>query len=256
MKQRIKNRNDIELAVVVENEKGATGLAFIVHGLGGFKEQVHIRALAESFLDNGYRVVTYDAANTIGESGGRMEDATLTNYFEDLEDVVEWAATQSWYKEPFVVCGHSLGGASSIMYAAKYPEKVKAIAPISAFIAGPLSKRLEDAETMARWEKDGYILEESKGKPGVVKKIGWGFIEDALNHDMRKSADKITCPALFVTGSEDVSCSPEAEQMVIDKMISPARLEVIDGMAHNPRSEEHNQELKDLVSNWLANSFA
>ncbi len=251
MKQYVKNRNGVDLAVVVENKGGVSGLAFIVHGLGGFKEQIHIRTFAQAFLDHHYVVVTYDAANTIGESAGQMEDATLTSYFEDLEDVTEWAKSQSWYKQPFLVCGHSLGGASSIMYAAKYPERVKAIAPISAFVAGPLSKRLEDAETMAQWESDGYLLEESKSRPGVMKKIGWGFIQDALTHDMRRIAPKITCPALFITGSADVSCSPEAEQTIIDAMTIPAKLEVIEGMGHNPRTKEHNQQLKSLVSNWL-----
>lgn len=251
MKQRIKNRHGIELSAVIENESGVAGLAFVVHGLGGFKEQVHIRTLVEAFLENDYVVVTYDAANTIGESGGQMEDATLTSYFEDLEDVTKWAKSQSWYKESFVVCGHSLGGASSIMCAAKYPEKVKAIVPVSAFIAGPLSKRLENKETMARWERDGYIFEESKSKPGVMKKIGWGFIQDALTHDMRSIAHKIKCPALFVTGSKDVSCSPESQQMVIDKITFPTELKVIEGMEHNPRSQVHIQELKKLVSDWL-----
>lgn len=251
MKVIIKNRQNIDLAVVIEGESNTTGLAFVVHGLGGFKEQVHIRAMTEAFLENGYTVVTYDAANSIGESGGRMEDATLTSYFEDLEDVTQWAQSKEWYREQFMVTGHSLGGACSIMYAAKYPEKVKAIIPVSAFIAGPLSKRLEDAETMARWERDGYILEESKGKPGVMKKIGWGFIEDGLTHDMRSIAPQINCPALFITGSEDISCSPANQQMVIDNMQKPAELKVIMGMEHNPRSKAHNQELKDMILGWL-----
>lgn len=251
MKAAVKNRNNVELSVVVEGEASTAGLAFVVHGLGGFKEQIHIRAMAEAFLENDYAVVSYDAANTIGESGGRMEDATLTSYFQDLEDVTEWAKSQPWYREPFIVSGHSLGGASSLMYGAKYQQKVKAIAPISAFIAGELLKRIEDKETMARWEKDGYVLEESKGKPGVMKKIGWGFITDALTHDMRKLVHKITCPTLLVTGSEDYNCSPAKQQMIINNMSAPVQLKVIEGMEHNPRSVEHNQELKQLISDWL-----
>lgn len=253
MKTIVKNRQNINLAVVAEGIVNTNGLAFILHGLGGFKEQFHIRTIAETFLENGYTVITYDAANTIGESGGRMEDATLTSCFEDLEDVVEWARKQHWYKAPFIVTGHSLGGACSLMYAAAYPEKISAIIPVSAFVAGPLSKRLEDKETMKRWESDGYILEESKSKPEITKKIGWGFIEDALTHDMRITARKITAPALFITGSEDVSCSPANEQMVIDNMPNPGQLKVIKGMAHNPRSKEHNQELRSIISRWLKN---
>ena len=41
-----------------------------MHGLGGFKEQPHIRAFAEAFTVKNFTVVTFDAANTFGESEG------------------------------------------------------------------------------------------------------------------------------------------------------------------------------------------
>jgi len=85
---RAKNRNDVEIAINVRIHGQAQGLVFVVHGLGGFKEQIHIKAMVDAFHDAGYTVVSHDAANTLGESGGKMEDATLTNYYEDFLDVV------------------------------------------------------------------------------------------------------------------------------------------------------------------------
>lgn len=38
MKTFIKNRNDKKIAVVVEENSNSKGLAFVMHGLGGFKE--------------------------------------------------------------------------------------------------------------------------------------------------------------------------------------------------------------------------
>src|SRR5260221_6400320 len=94
----IKNRKGQKIAVIVEQPNGQTkGLAFVMHGLGGFKEQPHIQVMAEAFLDNGYRVVRFDATNSFGESEGKYEDATTTNYYEDLEDVINWSKKQSWY---------------------------------------------------------------------------------------------------------------------------------------------------------------
>ena len=247
----IKNRNKVELAVIVEGELNTAGLAFVVHGLGGFKEQIHIRTMAQGFLDKGYTVITYDAANTIGESGGRMEDATLTNYFEDLEDVVQWASTQPWYKEPLIVSGHSLGGACSLMFAAKYPEKVKAIAPICPFIAGSLYEAHQDPALMKHWQEQGYILQPSQGKPGVMKKLGWGLAEDLRTHDVRTVANKIECPVLFVAGSEDHSLPASEQELVREKLSGPSEIHVIQGMEHNPRSEEHNQELRSIIESWL-----
>lgn len=134
----IKNRKDQKVAVILEEAEAQKGLAFVMHGLGGFKEQAHLEMIADLFKENGYTVVRFDTTNTIGESDGNFEDATVTNYYEDLEDVIKWSEAQSWYKEPFVLIGHSLGGISTALFAENYPEKVKALAPISTVVSGVL----------------------------------------------------------------------------------------------------------------------
>lgn len=49
----IKNRKDQKVAVLVEGEGNTKGLAFIMHGLGGFKEQAHLQVMAEAFGGGG-----------------------------------------------------------------------------------------------------------------------------------------------------------------------------------------------------------
>src|SRR3990172_5193273 len=127
----IKNRRGLKISVLVETAENQKGLAFVMHGLGGYKEQPHLETIAKLFKENGYTVVRFDTTNTIGESEGNFEDATITNYYEYLEDVIKWSGTQKWYMEPFVLVGHSLGGISTALFAENYPEKVKALAPIS-----------------------------------------------------------------------------------------------------------------------------
>ena len=127
----IKNRKDQKVSVVVEQPVKSQGLAFVAHGLGGNKDQAHIRTMAKAFLDNNYTVVTFDTTNTFGDSDGSYDDATVTNYHEDLEDVIVWAKSQPWYIEPFCLVGHSLGAISVALYAEKYPNLVKGLAPIS-----------------------------------------------------------------------------------------------------------------------------
>jgi len=95
MKTFIKNRDGAKVCVVVEGPGTKNKLAFVMHGLGGNKKQGHIRAMAEAFLELGYTVVTFDTTNSFGESDGNYEDATITNYYADLEDVIAWASEQS-----------------------------------------------------------------------------------------------------------------------------------------------------------------
>ena len=59
----IKNRHDRKICVLVEKPEKPIGLAFVMHGLGGFKEQPHVRAFIQSFLDNNYTVVSFDTTN-------------------------------------------------------------------------------------------------------------------------------------------------------------------------------------------------
>lgn len=139
MKTFIKNRGGQKVCIVVEGPESPDKLVFVMHGLGGNKEQGHIRAMIEAFIETGYTVVSFDTTNTFGESDGKYEDATITNYYADLEDVIEWASQQSWYVEPFVICGHSLGGISTALFAENYPEKIKALAPISTVVSGKIS---------------------------------------------------------------------------------------------------------------------
>src|SRR3989344_9092482 len=106
----IKNRDNKKIAVIIDRPENPKGLVFIMHGLGGFKEQKHILAFREAFRENDFTIVRFDVRNSIGESEGSCEYADITSYYQDLEDVIIWSENQVWYREPFYLAGHSLGG--------------------------------------------------------------------------------------------------------------------------------------------------
>ena len=250
----IKNRDGLDVAVTVE--EGTKGrLAFIAHGLGGFKEQEHLRAFAEAFKEAGYTVVSWDATHSLGESGGDYGDATTTGYYADFEDVIQWAAGQSWYAEPFVLCGHSLGGYCSAMYAEQHPDKVKAIAPISTMVSGQLTHDAERASTpdkLAEWERSGVRVSESKSKPGQMKRLKWSHMEDRLKHDLIPNVGQLTMPVLLVVGEDDQTTPAEHQRLFLDAIPAKQKeLHVIKGAGHTPREPQHLAEAKALFSNWL-----
>lgn len=250
----IKNRKNQKIVVIIEKSEPQKGLAFVMHGLGGFKEQPHIQTIAEAFKENGYTVIRFDTTNTLGESDGNYEDATTTNYYKDLEDVIKWTETQEWYQEPFVLAGHSLGGISVALFAEKYSEKVKAVAPISTVVSGELSveahKRYEPEE-FKEWEKTGWSEEESRSKLGIVKRLKWSHIADRLKYNLLPNVDKLTMPILLIVGEDDTSTPPEHQQVLYDALPAEKELHIIKGAPHTFRDIRHLAEIKQIFNKWI-----
>lgn len=252
MKTFIENRNGQKICVV-EESSGSEKLAIVMHGLGGDKDQPHIRAMAEAFTELGYTVVTFDTTNSFGESDGLYEDATTTNYYSDLEDVIAWASGQSWYVEPFVLCGHSLGGISTALYAENYPEKVKALAPISTVVSGALSfdthKMFPNMEDLDDWKREGIRITKSyDGKRD--KRLKWSHMEDRLKYDLIPKVDKLSMPVLMVVGENDNRTPVVHQQILLDALSGPKEMHVIQGALHSFYEPHEQEELKEIVKQW------
>lgn len=261
MKTFIQNRKGQKVAVVVEENANAKGLAFVMHGLGGYKDQAHIQTFAQAFRDNDFTVVSFDTTNTFGESDGNYEDATTTNYYEDLEDVISWASTQSWYKEPFWLAGHSLGGLSTSLYAEKYPEKVKALAPIATVVSGKLSTESKQAKSeLAQWERTGWRETKSESKPGVVKRLKWSHMADRLKYDLLPNVSKLTMPVLMIVGENDISTPAVHQQVLHEALPGKKEIHILKNVDHNFRqngvlSQEALAEIKAFFDKWIKNNL-
>ncbi len=251
MKTSIQNRRGQKLVVVIEQSKKPRALAFIMHGLGGFKEQPFIRATAEALLEHGYTVVTFDTTSAFGQSDGDYADATTTNYFEDLEDVIGWAAKQRWYIEPFLLAGHSLGGICTALYAERNPAKVKALFPASTVVSGKLSLETYTPEELKQWQEKGWQEEPSASKPGVIKRLKWSHMADRLNYDLLPNINKLTMPVLLVVGELDSPTPPQHQKILYEALPGPKELHVIKGAPHTFRDLKHLHEIRQIVTTWL-----
>jgi len=251
MKLFIKNRKGQRLAVVVEENENQKGLVFIMHGLGGFKEQRHIRSFAEAFFEKGFTVITFDTANALGESGGKIEKACTTSYYEDLEDIINWSKKQNWHQEPFMLVGSSAGGICVGLYAESFPEKVKALALISANVSGKLLWQATPKEILNKWKKTGWWIQESDSKPGVFKKLSWANMEDALKYNLLNKVENLTMPVLMIAGEKDVVTSKEHQKILFDKIPGPKEFHIIKSAAHTFRTKEHLAEVKKIFSEWI-----
>ena len=251
-KEFIKNRDGKNISVLIDESENSNNLVFISHGLGSSKEESQLEVIAQAFKDNDFTVVRFDTVNGVGESDGKLDDATATNHCQNLEDVIKWAESQRWYHEPFWLAGHSLGSFSLIMFTLKYPEKVKAIAPISTVVSGKLFIDTEEIKSVLDdWRSKGLREWESSSRPGLIKRLKYGFIEDLLQYDLLNKVSKINCPVLMAIGDNDPTVLPEHQVKLFDLLQTEKEFHIIKGAKHTFRDENHLKELKTMVDNWI-----
>ncbi len=251
MKTTIQNRDQKHIVVVVDEVPDAKGMAIVMHGLSGTKDQPHIKAISDVFVTHGYTTVRFDSTNSFGESDGKPEDATLTNFLSDLEDVAAWVKTQSFYKEPFFLAGHSLGGISVGLFTEKNPELVKGIFFLAPVVSGKLSLEKFRREDLEKWEKTGWQEEESKNRPGLIKRLKWNHMVDRVKYDLLPEVSKISMPALIVVGERDEKTPPNHQQILFDALSGKKEMHIVTGAPHTFQEEPHVLALKNHLDSWL-----
>jgi pimeloyl-ACP methyl ester carboxylesterase len=248
MRYEIQNRKKQKVVVVVENPEGSQ-LSIIMHGLGGTKEGAHVRTFAESFLAHDFTVVTFDTTNTFGESDGTYEGATTTGYYEDLEDVIAWSKKQSWYKAPFFLAGHSLGGICTLLYQVNHPNDVKAIALISTVVSGRLTFESPAGSKWSEWKERGY--NEYTSTTGIITRLPWSHYEDRLKYDILKDVDKINVPVLMIVGDKDENTPVEHQKILFDALNTDKEFHIIKNAPHTFKDEKHLKEIRTIFNNWI-----
>ncbi len=250
------NRKGLNIVGNLTKPMGNTkGTCVLQHGWSGKKEQEHIVAIQEAFIDNGWQVFNFDATNSFNESDGIFDDSRLGLHYEDMEDVCQWAQKQDWFIEPLAVSGHSMGGYAAVRYAEDHPREVSLIAPIAPVISGKLtteSKELYEPGTIKRWKDEGFLISESSTTPGLVKRAPYAVHEEWLKHDLLPNARKLTMPVFLLTGTEDTSCPPNHVQKLFDAISHQDKVfKTIDGAPHTYRSGHDLKVLKETLSYWL-----
>ncbi len=256
MRVEIVNRKGLKIIALVEIPTTPKGTAVVMHGLGGFKEQVHIQTFVEAFKVGGYTTVNFDTTNSIGESDGKFEDATLTNYYQDLEDVIAWVEKQSWFVKPLILSGHSLGGFSVAYYAENHPSEVYAIAPISPFVSGKLSTeshQIYEPEEFKKWEETGWQIKQSSSRPGVIKKLPWSHMMDRMKYDLFTKINNLTMPTLVIVGDKDVSTPARHVQAFYDGITGNKKeLHIITGAPHTFKDPGELDQIREIFADWLS----
>jgi pimeloyl-ACP methyl ester carboxylesterase len=177
--------------------------------------------LAGSLAEAGYLAIRFDKRG-VGQSGGRTEHATLTEYAEDVIAIVNWARRRKDVdRDRIAVVGHAEGGAIALMAAAR-EDRIRAVA----LLAGPGATGREitleqqeralaglketEADKRAKIDLQRRIIDAAiSGQgwetipPDVRKQADTPWFKSWLVFDPAKPIDDMEAPLLIVHGALD-----------------------------------------------------
>lgn len=247
----IKNRDGAKISVLLEKSDKQVGLVFVIHGLGGSKEQKHIKTLAKAFREKNLTVVSFDTRHSLGASDGDYSDANPTNTCQDLEDLINWAKTEEWYSEPFILAGYSMGGGAALWYTTKYTDKVLGLALLSTVIGGHQVLARYSPEDVRQWDESGIQV-----RPGSGRELNWTqFKQDILKYDMVSEAHKFTMPFLMIVGDQDTDTPLEDQRKLYRVVPGDKEIQVIKNASHVFSEASHLKQIEEILKNWLDNKI-
>ena len=252
----IKNRDGKKVCVVIEQAQNPKGLALLMHGLSGNKNEEQVVNLAQVLAAHSYTVVRFDTTNTYGESEGSFEESTPIGYYNDLVDVITWAKAQAWYTEPYVLGGTSLGGLCITLFAENYPREVKGLILQSPVISGKLLCESPKWQAqLPEWKQTGYRVETSKSHPDVVKKLPYSYVQEILYYDSLSEAFKLTMPVLVMVGEKDQTTPVEHQQVLFAALPGKKEFRVIKDAPHTVRDSEQLMGIRNILDQWVKSTF-
>ncbi len=236
-------------AVILVGGSGQTDRDEIVAGIPVFGQ------LAGALADAGFIVVRYDKRG-VGQSGGRLESATLVDFAEDVRAVVKYLSKREDVdKRRIALIGFSEGG-SVAMLAASREKSIGAVALVATMSSLGADLILEQQRHVLERlktpdaEKQAKIELQKKIQQAVLTGAGWEEIppelrkqadtpwfQSLLAFDPAKVMPKVRQPVLVVQGSLDTQVPPHhatrlGELANARKKAPPTDVVVIDGVNH------------------------
>jgi pimeloyl-ACP methyl ester carboxylesterase len=232
----IQNREGLKISVTSNINKSNTKLVFVMHGLLGSQNQTLIKKISQTFKNKDFNVISFDTTNSNGKSDGDINNACVKNYYNDLEDVINWASTQDWYSEPFTLIGHSVGGFSVAFYAEKYPQKVCALELISPFISGLLS--LEAYNKIYMYN------------PQKIEDLPFAYFE-GLGYTLFSLIENLIMPVIIIIGEKDRTILPNHARILYESLPGKKEFHIIKNAPHTFRNTGHLKEINRISENWI-----
>ncbi len=197
------------------------------HGLISSKASSKYVALSEQLATEGIASCRFDY-HGCGESGGILEETTLTIRFENLSSVVEYSRTYPGINpERIGILGSSFGGVTCVLKASRDPA-IRCISPWA---------------TPFELKKTG-----DSGIDGIHFRDE--FYSDSLKYDILSEAKNVSC-ALVIHGEIDDTVPCREGEAIYEHLREPKQLHIIKGADHTFFIPDHRDQAIRLAVDWF-----
>jgi pimeloyl-ACP methyl ester carboxylesterase len=237
-------------AVVLVGGSGPTDRDSLIAGIPIFGQ------IADALATAGYVVVRYDKRG-VGQSGGRAEAASLSDYADDARAAVKLLADRKDVDpKRIAVVGHSEGGLVALMAAAK-DKKIAAVALIStpgmtgAELVLAQQKRLLERTSMTPEEKQAKVDEQKKIHEAVI--TGKGL--ELLPPNVRRSVDNPEFQGVLMSDPTKLMAQVRQPLLIVqgglDTQVEPQNADLLEGLARKRKNAPAVETVKVPTINHL-----
>ena len=103
------------------------------------------------------------------------------------------------------------------------------------------------------WQKTGWYERPSLSRPGLIMRLKWTNIDDGLQYDLIPKLSNIRVPVIMIVGDQDDSTPFKTQKVLYDQLKCQKEIHVVKNAPHTFRNEEHLNELKEILSQWIIN---
>jgi len=265
---------------IYEAGKGNQVSILLIHGVGD-EGSLNWRHLIPELAEQ-YHVVTFDLPGFGRSSKQNILYSTLF-----YSEFIKWVKDQYVHGRPFVVIGHSLGGAVALSYAATRPDNLQRL--ILADVSGVIHRMdltqhiiknmhkknenllkqptklfgmftshtldaMESPDLSAKLEK---VLESAELRSRYLSGDPHKIASLALaNFDFSKLIYQVNVPAIIIWGANDPT-TPIRTGKLLNYILEKTQLNIVPETGHNPileRPDEFNRLVRDalVTKTWQA----